>query len=1111
MEQGFKRAYDRLNDAQRQAVDQIEGPVLVIAGPGTGKTQLLSLRIANILNKTDTLPENILCLTFTDSAAQTMRERLSDIIGQAAYGVTISTYHAFGSELIRRYPDYFSREADLLPADDLAIDATLRQVMEQLPYSNLLKHEVFLRDVRQLISDCKRALITPADLRAVANANDVFIKEASELTRTASIELARVSKKSIPAFTKLLDVLSTKAATPKTKAAILPLATLWQESLKAALDEVSETGKTQPLSKWKLRWLAKDSEGLSIVDGGAQSNKLRDGAVIYESYQQALLSQELFDYDDMILQAIRGLEDNPELTYTLQERYLYLLLDEFQDTNAAQAHLVELLTDNPVNEGRPNVLAVGDDDQAIYAFQGANYSHMLNFASHYRNVLTVSLGLNYRSHTDILALSNGVALQIGTRLQTQLSGLNKMITAANSSLPKQATLERREFKTGLAQNAWVAQKVSQLIKGGMHPQEIALLAPKHEYLEALVPFLAQAAVPIHYDKRENILDDQTVQQLITMSRLVISIATDETRSASIWSRVLSYDFWQLPTSIIWEISWQAREQERSWTEVLLEHEQTRQIALFFIHLAGLCNSQPFEQMIDLLMGIAPLETHELLSDAYRSPFAAHYFGDLNDLQTDKQNFWQVLSNLTVLRERVRNYRKNELSPLMLEDFMQFVAAHQAAGIKILNTNPYQEAIDAVELMTAYRAKGQEYSVVFILASSDEVWGTKARSLGSRLSLPANLSFIRYAGASDDERLRLLYVAITRAKSQLYLTSFTSTYAGRPTTHLKYLNESLNEVGELISPLLPPKQQAVIIEDTAYTPTISDMQLHWNSQHIEALKRPDMKALLKPRLSSYQLSPTELNTFLDVSRDGPATFFLRTLLRFPSASTPSIEYGNAMHETLEWIHLFNKRQQKLPTTPQTLLTFEQHLRRKKLSQNQTNLLLERGIQALTIYLAKRGETVSRDAYSEYSFRNEGVFINDAHLNGKIDKLIVDQTAKTIVIVDYKTGKSHTRWDQSTKLHFYRHQLYFYKLLVEGSRTFSSYKVIDAYLEFVEPDEASQINELHISFNEDELSKFKELITHVWEHITELDFPVVEAYTSDTKGIIQFETDLSNGDI
>jgi DNA helicase-2/ATP-dependent DNA helicase PcrA len=88
MEQGFKRAYDRLNDAQRQAVDQIEGPVLVIAGPGTGKTQLLSLRIANILNKTDTLPENILCLTFTDSAAQTMRERLSDIIGQAAYGVT---------------------------------------------------------------------------------------------------------------------------------------------------------------------------------------------------------------------------------------------------------------------------------------------------------------------------------------------------------------------------------------------------------------------------------------------------------------------------------------------------------------------------------------------------------------------------------------------------------------------------------------------------------------------------------------------------------------------------------------------------------------------------------------------------------------------------------------------------------------------------------------------------------------------------------------------------------------------------------------------------------------------------------------------------------------
>src|SRR5690349_10947305 len=117
----YEEAFARLNEAQRLAVTTTEGPVLVVAGPGTGKTQLLTTRIAHILATTDTLPENILCLTFTDSAAQTMRERLAGMMGQAAYDVTISTYHAFGSDLIRRFPDYFAAYADTEPADDVTL------------------------------------------------------------------------------------------------------------------------------------------------------------------------------------------------------------------------------------------------------------------------------------------------------------------------------------------------------------------------------------------------------------------------------------------------------------------------------------------------------------------------------------------------------------------------------------------------------------------------------------------------------------------------------------------------------------------------------------------------------------------------------------------------------------------------------------------------------------------------------------------------------------------------------------------------------------------------------------------------------------------------------
>jgi DNA helicase-2/ATP-dependent DNA helicase PcrA len=200
----FEIAYNQLNNAQKDAVDQIDGPVLVIAGPGTGKTQLLSVRIANILARTDTLPENILCLTFTDSAAATMRERLTNIIGQASYGITVSTYHAFGSDVMRRNPDYFIAESDMQSTDDLAIDSAFRDVIEQLPYSNPLKPDVFLRDIKELISDAKRALMTPDDLRTMAEHNELFYRQMQTLLKPLTVQLSRVSKSSVQSFHALL-------------------------------------------------------------------------------------------------------------------------------------------------------------------------------------------------------------------------------------------------------------------------------------------------------------------------------------------------------------------------------------------------------------------------------------------------------------------------------------------------------------------------------------------------------------------------------------------------------------------------------------------------------------------------------------------------------------------------------------------------------------------------------------------------------------------------------------------------------------------------------------------------------------------------------------------
>jgi ATP-dependent DNA helicase UvrD/PcrA len=1103
----YQEALRGLNQAQKRAVTTIDGPVLVIAGPGTGKTQLLTTRIAHILATTDTLPQNILCLTFTDSAAHTMRERLAGLIGQAAYDVTMSTYHAFGSDLIRRFPDFFASEADLKPVDDLGIDRILREIVNELPYSNPLKYsDAYLSDIKSLVSDAKRALLTPADLRAVSKANLEFIKQANPLVAKTLQPIVRLSKKNIPLFAQLNSQLEALVTTDSPAGSVQPLSKLLVDDLDEAIAAADAIGNQTPLTKWKNTWLAKDAQNRFVIDGERANKKILAAADVYQAYLTELKARSLFDYDDMILRAVHALETNDDLRFTLQEQYLYILLDEFQDTNGAQLRLVELLTDNPVNEGRPNVLAVGDDDQAIYAFQGANYSHMLQFKKMYRDVLPVPLTQNYRSHPDILHTARGIAEQIEERLHHHFPEIEKTLTAESTNLPDKAIVERREARSDVMQYAWVTKRISQLLASGVPPSEIAVLAPKHKYLEPLVPFLQEQNIPVRYEKRENVLDDPAINQLLRMSELCLALAAGEHAKANaLWAEILSFGFWALPTSTVWSLAWQASDEDRNWTDELLADDQLKSIALFFIRLSQLAAGETLETMMDYLIGSTPLDLHQPGYADFTSPYYEHYFGEV-EANTQNADFWALLTNLIVLRARLRDYRRDGEERLLLGDFIEFVDAHRAAELKILNTSPYASGTEAVQLMTAFKAKGMEFAAVFVLAVNDQAWGSAARSAGSRLSLPPNLHFIRYAGANDDERLRLFYVAITRAKHQLYLANYTNNYAGKSMARLRYLNETTNENSDLYSPLLPEDKQVVLpAEDGVPEPT-TELAAYWQQRHQNALDSADMRALLQDRLAKYQLSPTHLCDFIDIAHCGPQGFFLKTILRFPQAPRPEVQFGNAMHETVEWIHHSAKQAGGPPKETTVLQTFERRLREKPLNERDTIQYLERGKSALRAYLQQRAHTISPDNIVEYSFRNEGVFVGQAHLAGKIDKLIINTKAKTISIVDYKTGKSYRHWAHELKLHKYKQQLYIYKLLVEGSHRFAGYTVSDAYLEFVEPDDDGLIQELHVNFDTSEISHLKKVIQAMWQRLHNLDLPDASAYEPTLTGVLAFEDDL-----
>lgn len=1106
-EMSFTTEYMSLNNNQRKAVDQIYGPVLVVAGPGTGKTQLLGMRVANILDKTDATPSNILCLTFTESGQQAMRERLTRFIGPASYEVTISTYHGFGNELLRRFPEYAGEALGQRPIDNLLLDEILRSVMESMPYSNPLRNaDIYIEDMKSFISDAKRGLLSPEHIRQLANENLEFLKDANRLVQEHLGGLASITKQAIPMFAHLCKAMNTYSDRRSVLPPVRHLAGLVCESLQAAVDEAITSGKTVSVTAWKNQWLIKDSSNNFVIDGIKANNKLLAAADIYETYGRALMERGVFDYDDMILRAIRAMEENNDLRFTLQEQYQYILLDEFQDTNAMQFKLVELLTNNPVNEGRPNILAVGDDDQAIYAFQGASYSNMRRFLTMFNDVLVIPLTENYRSHHDILYVARKISSQIGERLHKDIEGINKELVAAGKKLPKSAIIERHELLSDVAELAWIAEEVSKLVKGGCDPKEIAILAPKHKYLEPLIPFLAAKNIPVHYEKRENVFDDPAVSQLIVMARLIRALCENDQESAdALWPQVLSYSFWDLPTETIWQASWQAYEKRQPWQAQVLSDPALKTVGLFFIKLAQSANELTVEQMIDSLVGLSIVELAGHESPRYISPFYEHYFGKKTQ-QTRPLNFWQTLSHFTVLREALRQYKLDEDRTLRAQDLVEFADAHQRANIKLLSTTPYRDQSSAVQVMTAYKAKGLEFDTVFILGCQEEVWGSKARGNSSALGLPKNLQHIRYAGATEDERLRLFFVAITRARHRLYLTSHRGNYSGRVMTRLKYLLE-YEDNNQVISKALPEIYGTVRQTRHDLPDTIEDLQYFWMARHFQFSGEANLHSLLSARLQNFQLSPSHVTAFTDLIYAGPDAMYLRSILRFPSAPQSDSSYGDAMHKTLQWLHLELVSKGELPNPKAATRHLAEVLKNKRLNEQVTSLLQDRGEIALRTYLSQRAGSFLKTDRHEVSFKNNGITVSEMRLTGTVDKLVVNEDEKTVKVVDFKTGKSYKAWkNNDAKLHAYRRQLYIYKMLVEKSRAFTGYKVSGGQLEFVEPDDDGQINTLELEFSAEEEIHITKLMQAVWRHIMKLSFPSTSNYSQTYKGIVAFEQDL-----
>lgn len=1096
----FEKNYKMLNAEQKEAVDTIDGPVLVIAGPGTGKTQLLSTRIANILQKTDTAPENILAMTFTEAGASNMRERLSRFIGTDSFKVGIFTYHGFANEIIQNYREYFTDKNLNEAADELITKEIITKISNELPSSSKLK-KISISNIASTIKEMKNAYISPDDLRKVAKANiseqEIFNKSIKGL-RVNGRTFAQVQ----PFYSAICDNLKNSISKDLNDTKFKSNLYFYFEKLNEAYLEAEETGKSKPLTDWKNTFLnLKDFEDNFQISDTYANKKLLEFADFYEKFNNEMKNHGLYDFNDMILEVIETLENNDDFRFTLQEKYQYLLLDEYQDTNDSQAKIIELLTNNPVMEGKPNVLAVGDDDQAIMAFQGASKSNMIDFYNRFgENTKVINLTKNYRSHGDILTASKNVANTISGRLTKNLPiKIEKDISADGNFIDRKIQLERTNFESQIAEFSWVAEKISNLIQNGVAPKEIAVIAPKHKILQAFVPYLKNQNIPIYYEKRENILKNEIISQLIKISKLILAIRDkDEDKMANLFPEVLSFDFWQIPPVEVWKMSWAAKDNHDFWIEAILksEVEQIRNLGEILVTLAEFSYEKTFEELFDYILGSREIR------EGLKSPIR-----DFISQKSDEE-FYDTILNLTILRDKLREFSNEENNKLDI--LINYVELCEEFEIQILSTNPHNTSENAVQVMTPFVAKGLEFEYTFLISLNQDSWNSARKGGGGEnITIPANLKFTSIEDEGEDTRKRLMFVAMTRAKTQLYLTNHNSDLTGKTKKTLSFLDER-EEDGVLKSKILPEKWQEVskIQRESLET---DEIETNWHEFY--TIKNEEMRELLKPRVKNYKLSPTDLNSYTSLQYKGPQTFFENKILCFPGAYGPALTLGNIVHEGFNYIQ-DEINSGNTPNIDNIKKYAIERFSKYPLSEKDKEEILERFNQIFENFFENNLDEFKPGNIAEKNFSGIGVTVGDAVLTGKIDLIRIDRENKKITVVDYKTGsipfntKTNKFDTNSTKIHEYTQQLYFYKILIENAPEFSGYTVEKGILEFIEPDKRTEKTyNFEVIFKPEEEERLKTLIQAVWAKIKSFDFELdEEKYSKDIKGTRAFEADL-----
>lgn len=1010
----FLEIYARLNEKQRLAVDTIEGPVMVIAGPGTGKTQILSARIGKILLETHAMPENILCLTYTDAGVVAMRRRLVSFIGPDAYRVNISTFHAFCNDVIQDNLSLFEK-TKMDPVSELEKIEMFKALIDDLPKNHPLKRykgDVYfeISNLNNLFSIMKKEGWTPA-----------FIHECID---------------------KYIDDLPNREAF------------VYKRKYK----------------QFKPGDLKKD-----LYDAECERmEKLRAAVDLFEPFQQMMQSRNRYDFDDMITWVLKAFEENKALLAEYQERYQYILVDEYQDTSGTQNRLVELL----INYWeKPNVFVVGDDDQSIFRFQGANIENMMQFANTWqKDLFTVVLTHNYRSVQPILDASKALINLNEERLVKKLPGLTKELQAGNPALLDKHIRPRiLAYDTQREEMMDIALQIRQLLQQGVAPGRIAVIYKENKYGDELANYFRHCGIPFYTKRNLNLLELPLVRRILLMMRYLASEHDIPYSGDEMLFELLHHAWWDIPALEIAKITVENAQQRYQDPTMSLRRMLAQKAAMPPADLFAASLHEGLRKastVVESLIAAVPNLTLQHLFEA-----VIQQTGILNYILSQPDKHWQ-LQIVTALFDFIKEETRRKPT-LTLAEWINMVdlMEQEEISLPLVQVNGSE---NGVNLLTVHGSKGLEFEYVFFAGCNAAFWEKKQKPKNGFKLPDTLLQSTKHSTEKEsfEELRRLFYVAMTRAEQHLIMSYCHFKNDGKEMEPSMFIAE-LQETENL------PTERVIVSEETLSTFTALQF-----SQSVAPEIENMEEAFVAPLIEKFVMNVTALNNFLKC----PLQFYFNNLIRIPAPKNEYTQFGSAIHYALEQLFREMKKDDKnrFPSKEAFIGYFEWHMHRHRESftQEQFNRRMEYGREVLAQYYDHYIPNVNTIVTLEQNIGN--VLVNGIPLKGKLDKL--EFQGYEVNVVDYKTGdpekaKDKLRAPNDKQPHGgdYWRQAVFYKILVDNDPQ-KKWTVTGITFDFVEPDKEKNYHQYKLVPSPADITTVTQQITEVWQKIQNREFYV-----------------------